>query len=88
MTLRNSILYLLETEGPLHPYGIFKMLRGRGEKVAYGTVKWQLLYLRNEGIVRTLPVWEAEELGLQVEPDRSVRSYRRPWINRVYYTLM
>jgi len=86
-SLRASILYLLREEGPLHPYGLYKILKGRGLKIAYGSVKWQLLFMKTEGLVRVLPPWEAEELGLQLEPDRSGRSYTRPWINRVYYTL-
>ena len=85
-SLRQSILYLLE-EGPLHPYGLYKMLKARGTKAAYGTVKWQLLFMKNEGLVRTLPPQEAAYLGLETMPDRSGRSYVRPWINRVYYTL-
>lgn len=71
----------------MHPYGIYRELRDSGLKVAYGTVKWQLLFMKTEGLVRTLPPWEAEELGLQLEPDRSGRSWSRPWIKRTYYTL-
>lgn len=85
--VKEVILQLLEDEGPLHPYGLYKMLKGRGPKIAYGTVKWQLLFMKTEGLVRTLLPWEAERLGLKTEPDRSGRSYTRPWINRVYYTL-
>jgi len=87
LSLRGQILYLLETEGPLHGYGLWRMIKDGGMDLAYATVKWQLLFMRTEGLVRTLPPWEAEARGFQLEPDRSGRSFVRPWINRVYYTL-
>ena len=85
--LRELILELLEAEGPLYGYNIFKRLRNSGHLVKYSSVRWQLLFLAREGFIRAIPRGEAEFLGLQVIPDRSGRSGVRPRFARRYYTL-
>jgi len=85
--LREMILELLEVEGPSYGYNIFKKLRNSGHLVKYSSVRWQLLFLAREGIIRAIPRGEAEYLGLQVTPDRSRKSGKRPPMNRRYYEL-
>jgi len=86
-SLRESILHLLREEGPLYGYNIFKRLRNSGHLVKYSSVRWQLLFLNREGLIRTIPRGEAEFLGLQVTPDRSRRSGKRPPMDRRYYEI-
>jgi len=85
--LRELILELLEVEGPLYGYNIFKKLRNSGHLVKYSSVRWQLLFLNREGLIRAIPRGEAEFLGLQVTPDRSRRSGKRPPMDRRYYEI-
>ena len=85
--LRGLILELLEAEGPLYGYNIFKRLRNSGHFVKYSSVRWQLLFLNREGFIRAIPRGEAEFLGLQVTPDRSRRSGKRPPMDRRYYEI-
>jgi len=61
-SLRESILELLEVEGPLYGYNIFKKLRNSGHLVKYSSVRWQLLFLAREGFIRTIPRGKAEFL--------------------------
>jgi len=83
--VKEAVLQLLQDEGPLHVYAIYRRIKDSGLKVSYGTVRWQVLFLTREGLIRPLPPGEAESLGLKMEPDRSGRSWSRPWIPRRYY---
>ena len=86
MNLRQRILDLLD-EGPTYPYAIYRRLRDNGYKARYGTVRWQVLFLTREGLIRPLPRGEAEFLGLQLTPDRSRRSGKKPPMDRQYYKI-
>ncbi|MBA7679188.1 hypothetical protein ES703_87471 [subsurface metagenome] len=86
--IRNLIIQILEEGGPSYPYSVYRKLRDGGNKVRYGTVRWQVLFLAREGIIRAIPRGEAEYLGLQVTPDRSGKSGKRPPMNRRYYELI
>ena len=86
-SLRDLITELLEDEGPSYPYALYRKLRDSGLKVRYGTVRWNILFLAREGIIRAIPRGEAEFLGLQVTPDRSGKSGKRPPMDRHYYEI-
>ena len=88
MSLRQKILDMLEDEGPTYPYAIYRRLRDSGHKVRYATVRWKILFLKREGLVRSIPPGEARDLGLQVIPNRSGRSGVRPRFARRYYALV
>ena len=85
--IRDLILQILEEEGPDYVYSLFKQIRDMGLKVRYGTVRWQVLFLTREGLIRPLPRGEAEFRGLQVTPDRSGKSGKRPPMDRRYYEI-
>lgn len=87
MNLRQRILDLLEDEGPTYPYAIYRRLRDNGHKARYGTIRWKILFLAREGLIRPIPPGEAEFLGLQLTPDRSIRSGKKPPIDRQYYKI-
>ena len=84
--VQDLILKLLGEHGPLHPYGIYqKIRRDCQRKVAYSTIRWNLLFLCREGVIRRLTQRETRGRELQVQPDPSGRSQVRPPINRSYY---
>ena len=86
-SIRDLFLELLEAEGPSYPYALYRKLRDSGHKARYGTVRWQVLFLAREGQIRPIPPGEARYLGLQVTPDRSGKSGKRPPMDRRYYEL-
>lgn len=85
--VKEVILQLLEDDGPLHVYAIFRKIRDKGYKDKYATIRWKVLFLTREGLIYPLSPGEVERLGLKTEPDRSGRSWVRPPIPRRYYEI-